>query len=164
MNKDYRELAVGKSGQVALIDADLYLKLARYRWIISPYGPYRYRTFAGKQRREYLSHVVTAAPRGRMVRHLNQNKLDCRRANLLVLLGGSVSRQRCSRRNPWRVRIDLEGEVYFVGAWPTAEMARYILRIVSEQAANLRGRGLPRERVQRVLDLAAGRIMLRKAV
>jgi hypothetical protein len=158
ISKPYRELPIGGKGKVALVDADLCPQLARFNWIDHPTGIYRWNNHSGKRHRVVLSHVVMniSAP-GVRIRYRNRNLFDCRRENLRVLSICNVSFEPGgSRRNPWRVRVNIDGEVYNVGVWPTEGMAEDIRKIAAEIAVNLRGKGLPRERVQRLLDLARG--------
>ncbi|HEX8071060.1 MAG TPA: hypothetical protein VF546_13980 [Pyrinomonadaceae bacterium] len=148
-----KALALTNSERVALVDAADYDRLSRSRWRLNTHGYAE----CGSRPGVRLSHAVLGL-RGRVaVRHLNGDRLDNRRANLRIMPGGSVSRQPHSRVNPWRVRIDIERAVYFVGAWPTKQRAQEVLRLAARVAADVRGRGLTRAAIQRALDAATGR-------
>jgi hypothetical protein len=166
MFKAYRELRIANSDKVALVDADLYAALSRTRWYMRTdlnhyVNIYRTRFHKGKNLTEYLSHVITGAGRGEQVKHINGNALDYQRENLKIV-AGSVQR-RAVKRCPYRVVIKIDGTLYHVGNWPSLRFAEQARASVVGIARNLRGRGIPRERVQRQLDIAAGRLILRKA-
>lgn len=75
---------------MAVVDPDLEDEVRRYRWHLDTRTLNRPRAFmyyrkGGGSRRLYLERLVTAAPKGKFVRFLNRNTLDCRRANLAVV-------------------------------------------------------------------------------
>jgi hypothetical protein len=96
-------------------------------------------------------------PYNRLVRFVNGDPLDCRRANLVLSDDGQVRLDRSTRRSPYQILISIDGHKYFCGGWPTLEHAHFIRGLVAEVAHTLRGRGLSRQQIQRALDLAAGR-------
>jgi hypothetical protein len=144
----------------AIVDAEDFLRLNRYRWLVMASGKqtyvYRSRLIAGRQRTLLLARAITNAPRGVFVRHLNGDAFDFRRANLKVE-GGSVCENRHSKRNPFTVHITIDSKHFYVGSWPTKEWAEVIREIAQKTAARLRGRGRSYKSIQRALDLATGR-------
>ncbi len=112
-NAPNKTLRLGRSGMVALVDVEDYLRLSQHNWRLGTNGyVLRFRTIAGRRHRIALQREVLGEPGG-MIRFINGNHLDCRRANLRLCDGGSVSLDHKSKRRPYRVRIDLDGEVYF---------------------------------------------------
>lgn len=75
-------------GKDAIIDADDWPLVSRYRWGAvgpSPRGKTQYVVTPGRGRREkplYLHHLLMQPPPHIEVDHLNGNGLDCRRANM----------------------------------------------------------------------------------
>lgn len=74
------------SGHVAIVDtADLSL-VSRYRWMAAPLQWHTYvmaNVYRGRRRTKlYLHRLLTDAPIGMVVDHINRNGLDNRRANL----------------------------------------------------------------------------------
>lgn len=153
---EHKTLRLCRTGKVALVDAEDYPRVSQHEWLLKLEGyAYRPRTIAGRRHRLLLHREILQEPVG-IIRFINGNGLDCRRANLRLCDGGSVSPDHTSLR-PFRVRIDIEGEVYFVGGWPTRDEAEEVRKVVAAAARELRGRGLPRGQVRRRLDMAAGR-------
>jgi hypothetical protein len=161
----FKTLPLGKSGRVALVDADDYLRLSQFDWQLGRYVFRRY-VIDGKQRQIALQREVLKRPQDR-IRFINGDPLDCRKENLRLFDGGDVTRARhcphcggelsTSRRSSYIVRISVDGKRYSVGAWPSLRVAEHIRQIVAEMARGLRGRGLTAAKVQRQLDLATGR-------
>src|SRR5947209_20420295 len=113
MNDETRRLPIWHGGEVvahALVNAADFLRLNRYRWRIN-YDKYRFPHRAvgktNKRRSLSLSRAVMDAPRGVIVRHRNGDRLDCRRANLVVN-GGSVCFRSYFKQNPWCVSISID--------------------------------------------------------
>jgi hypothetical protein len=101
-NTSFKTLPVGRSGKVALVDAGDYLRLSQYKWNIGGGSGYivRWRTIAGRRQRITLQREILREPRG-LIRFVNGNPLDCRRANLRLCEGGSISLDRRSKRRPF---------------------------------------------------------------
>jgi hypothetical protein len=71
------------TGALAIVDSWLYDFLTQWTWQAHPQG-YALRNYSlGRNRSTYLlhHHIVTPLP-GFVIDHVNENVLDCRRANL----------------------------------------------------------------------------------
>lgn len=128
-----REVPLGKSGRVALLDPIDHDRLARFRWCICRQGQVAYarRTVKrnGKVRTLYLHREVMRAPDHLVVDHINGDGLDCRRSNLrLVTQAANVwnmgPRHGTSkfvgvawhvRHQSWIARIQVDGEQLHLG-------------------------------------------------
>lgn len=91
-------------GQHALVDLqDLQLVSFR-KWYADPKRSTMYaRTDAvidGKRTRLYMHRVITGAPKGKVVDHINGNGLDNRRANLRICCHSKNGHNRRHKHNP----------------------------------------------------------------
>lgn len=144
-----RELKLGRSGKVAIVDADFelppgslvlsthgYPKLMRSTGVRRASGSYVYEEI-------YLHHLVAGKPgKGMEIDHRDGNKLDARRANLRVcsrmenaqnVSGKKVSSSRFrgvhrTRKNPasgkvWVAQITCDHRVKCLGNFTTEEEA-----------------------------------------
>jgi hypothetical protein len=169
---NYRELQIVNSTESAIVDAEDFLRLNRYRWHVMESGKqtyiYRVRFIGGRQRNQLLSRDVTGAPRGVYVRHINGDKFDFRRSNL-NMESGSICHNRHSKRAPFTVHITINSQHFYVGSWPTREIAEWVKETAAQAAISLRGartssgRRLSYKSIQRALDLATGREVSSKA-
>lgn len=85
-----REVPLGRSGRVALLDPADHDRLGAFRWQICRQGAIAYarRRVAlptGVRKTVYLHREVLRAPAGLVVDHVNGDGLDCRRANLRLV-------------------------------------------------------------------------------
>jgi hypothetical protein len=162
-----RALRLGNSGKVALVDAADYVRLSRYRWhLMKGRNAYRHFTMGGRQHGQMLTHAVMGAPRGTLVRTINGDPLDCRRANLRAVSRdgtGTVYVNRRSRRSPYRLTFSVDGVQFDVGGYPRCEWAEEARAALSSVAAALRGRGLTRAQIRRAFDLTSGRKLSKEA-
>lgn len=99
-----RSLYIPSRKTHALVDADLYDELARFRWHISA-GYVARAPRKGEPRRAVLLHraIIGRPPFGKIVDHINRDKMDCRRENLrFVTLAENArnSKQRLAYDNP----------------------------------------------------------------
>jgi hypothetical protein len=158
-NAPYKTLRLGKSGKVALVDAEDYPRVCRWKWYFSKGHVLRLKFPKVKSYNAVrLSHEVLELPLHVRVRYINGNNLDCRRANLQPLYG-CVTKIKGRRRGAYcyRAVVVIDQVGFYVGVRPTREEAEQIARIAGEVGAQLRGRGLTRKRIQWQLDLATGR-------
>ena len=153
-NAPFKTLRLGRSGKVALVDADDHARLKRWSWWIEK-GHVCRKKFPNGSGAMRLSHeVLNLAPHVH-VRHLNGDRLDCRRANLQALSGSIKVRLR--RRKPYRVTIGIDRMLFHVGYYPTLRTAEAMRQIAAGVAVEVRGRKLTRKQIQGQLDLATGR-------
>jgi hypothetical protein len=156
----YKTLPLGKSDQVALVDAEDYLRVRRWSWSASGGHVWRHRfpLYSGGAKRYgkiMLAREVLGLSRGVHVRYINGNRLDCRKANLEARTC-TICPSR-SKRNPYRVQISIDVRAYHCGLWPTEYLAKQAQEAAMRVAVTLRGKGYSRGRIQRELDLATGR-------
>lgn len=145
----------------ALVD-DADSVLVEAYWTLSPDG------YAKTYRRGalvFMHHAVAGKPDGFDISHLNANKLDNRRANLMVATrsqnminpaDGATRRNRsCGYRGvtrddnvrqlakPWRGKLQLEGRTYQTPRFETAEAAAQAL-VALRESLGVRVREMPR--------------------
>src|SRR2546423_9570117 len=168
MEDQTRFLPIWHGGEVvahALVDAEDFLRLNRYRWCMHYHTvkgrkhqqPYRRCKEAGKYINLSLTRAISGEPAGGHVRHRfrNGNPLDYRRANL-DFKGGSINLDDTLKRAKYRVHIFIDGHNFYIGGWPRRESAEGAREAAARVAPNLRGRGLSQEQIQSVLDFASG--------
>jgi hypothetical protein len=96
-----RLILVGQ-GKYAIVDADDYERLAKYKWQLCTNGhtfyAYRYSsTRAGKKsRRVFMHNEIIDIPEGLVCDHINHNGLNNHKPNLRP---ATVSQNNCNRRN-----------------------------------------------------------------
>lgn len=81
-------------GEVTIVDDDNYEELCQYKWYLMDGFAGRTVTENKKRTTVYMHRVVADAPKGVSVYHLNGNKLDNRRENLLLEKGSARMHQR----------------------------------------------------------------------
>jgi len=130
-------------GLVALVDDDDAEMVRRYRWypLKGNYGVYAATnspTENGKRHSLYMHRLITGAPRGMDVDHINHNCLDNRRSNLRICT--RIENMRNQRRamptkrapykgvfgiseSSWRATIYINRKPIYLGFWATAEEA-----------------------------------------
>lgn len=109
------------NGSCALISAVDFQRLSQLRWRLGTNG-YVYLVGGRKKGLPCLLHrIVMDAPRGHDVHHIDENKLNCRRGNLLVVtpkehqnfhLNKSVERSRTARKYPLTGTCKACGEIF----------------------------------------------------
>lgn len=77
----YYEIALTQ-GKVTLVDLEDFTLLSQFKWHLSNVG-YACRSY--KNKKCYMHRLITNAPDGMDVDHINGNKLDNRRSNLRVV-------------------------------------------------------------------------------
>ena len=116
-------------GYFALVDADDYEELSRYKWHISDKGGrlYAYRTEKGKK--TAMHRQILNAPSGMYCDHINHNGLDNRKANLRLCTPQQNAYNRRPfagtskykgvhwdrQRRKWRARIRHNGKLIHIG-------------------------------------------------
>lgn len=80
-----------KTGEVVIVDDDLYDELSQYNWYLVGSGSgyasgYKRGTkqIKGKQKQIQMHRLITNAPKDMQVSHLNGNRLDNRKSNLRI--------------------------------------------------------------------------------
>lgn len=81
-------------GEIAIVDDENYEELCKYKWYWMDGFAGRTVTENGKRTTIYMHRVVAKAPKGVCVCHLNGNKLDNRRENLLWEKGSARMHKR----------------------------------------------------------------------
>jgi len=124
---EVRQIPLG-DGAYAYVDAADFEWLSRWNWRL--HGGYAMRT--EKRRKVYMHRAIMQPPRGMVVDHINRNKLDNTRDNLLVCTqqenchnrskrNGASSRFRGvsfnRRMGRWCARITFEGRRLWLGCF-----------------------------------------------
>ncbi|MHC4258834.1 MAG: HNH endonuclease [Planctomycetota bacterium] len=125
-------------GKYAIVDADDYERLAKYKWRVCTNGhtfyAYRYSSTRGgkKRQRVLMHHQIIDIPEGMVCDHINHNGLNNRKPNLRQATssqnscntrnsGQTTSRYRGvsqdSRPNLWRARIRVNGRELHLGVF-----------------------------------------------
>jgi hypothetical protein len=132
-----RLIPVGQ-GRYAIVDADDYERLAKYKWRLCTNGntfyAYRYSSRSGgkKKQRLWMHHEIIDIPEGLVCDHINHNGLNNRKGNLRP---ATVSQNNCNTRNSrqttsryrgvsedarsnkWRARIYANGCHIYLGVF-----------------------------------------------
>jgi hypothetical protein len=121
-----RRIPVGR-GLFAIVDADDYDKLSKYRWHLFRYARCTYAVCHTMGRTVYMQRMITRPRKGYVVDHIDGNGLNNRRCNLRVCTPaqnrantgprGGTSRFVGVRRkkDKWAAGIQCRGEHFFLG-------------------------------------------------
>jgi hypothetical protein len=125
-------------GKYAIVDADDYDRLAKYKWRLCTNGhtfyAYRYSSTRGgkKRQRVLMHHEIIDIPEGMVCDHINHNGLNNRKPNLR---SATASQNSCNRRkaakttsryrgvsregtsNKWRAQIYANGRKIYLGVF-----------------------------------------------
>jgi hypothetical protein len=127
----------GKRGGVALVDDEDYERLSRYPWRDNGHG-YAVARYGSTPGEHFMHHLICPVPAGLEVDHINQNKLDNRRANLRPVThaqnahnvrGGKANKTGHAgvswdeKGKCWRAKIVCRGRKIQLGTFRTAEQA-----------------------------------------
>lgn len=134
---------VTAQGKIVLIDDDDLPIVESKRW--QAYGgPECYYAvnisrINGKLVSTYMHRLIIAPPSGMVIDHMNGNGLDNRRSNLRIATHAQNNQNRkmragsevpfkgvCrtgSKKNPYCVRMRIDGKSAYIGSYPTAEEA-----------------------------------------
>ncbi len=133
-----REIQLSNGG-VAIVDADDYERINRWRWARSPNG-YAGRTATGGKK-VLMHRQILGAKEGDEVDHINREKLDNRRSNLRFVTRSQNMHNRPRQKNntsgakgvshdpthrgkkKWRASIQVNGRYKLVGRFVTMEEA-----------------------------------------
>jgi hypothetical protein len=80
-------------GEVAMVDAEDYEELSKYKWYVTRHGGNKYACRCGK--RILMHRVIMKPPRGMVVDHIDGNGLNNRRCNLRIC---THAQNACNRR------------------------------------------------------------------
>lgn len=145
-NTPYKEIPLSQ-GKVALVDAEDYERVSKYKWFANRRGVlwYAIRTDG----RTSLHCFLMDAPKHLLVDHKNGDGLDCRRKNMRVATKAQNGMNRriaadntsgfkgvYRRGKKWAAQIYLNKERHYLGAWQTPEEAA---RAYDEAAKRLFG-------------------------
>jgi len=85
-------------GKFAIVDAEDYPRLARYKWHCSMDGhtfyAYTFRRTKGKKKRVFMHRQIMNAPKGRLVDHIDGNGLNNRKSNLRLCSAAQNARNK----------------------------------------------------------------------
>jgi len=128
------------NGDFTRIDPADYLRFSKYRWHRSSTG-YAVASIIqnGKRKQLYLHRLVLAAPRAKVVDHINFDRLDNRRENLRLATPAENAQHRRKSASPtqsqfkgvaracqlhgWAAYIGRNGKTVYLGTFPTEEEA-----------------------------------------
>lgn len=131
------KIKLSKHNKYALVDDDIFEQLSKYRWFLDK-GGYAvrqvYEKGSGRANRKVsdwkMHRLVTDAPKGTQVDHINGNRLDNRRENLRLCNQSGNSCNSKTRvdnksgfrgvswnkqRNKWKVTIQKGNQIYHGG-------------------------------------------------
>jgi hypothetical protein len=132
-----RLIPVGQ-GKYAIVDADDYDRLAKYKWQLSrsahAYYAFRYSSTRGGKKRQklWMHHQIIDIPEGLVCDHINHNGLNNRKPNLRP---ATASQNSCNTRrrgkatsryrgvscdatfNKWRAQINANGRKIYLGVF-----------------------------------------------
>jgi len=125
MSRDWHEIPLTR-GQVALVSAVDWSSIGQLSWRAIPSGSKWYaatnvvnpeQNQSNSRYKTVLLHrLITGAPAGCRVKHLNGNTLDCRRENLEVLLHRGFRGYIWSiEKRGWKVEVRQKGQRKVIG-------------------------------------------------
>lgn len=134
----HREICLSQ-GRVAIVDACDFSELSKYKWYRSSYGyAVRGKMIGGKQIKIFMHRQIMKAPKNLQIDHINNDKLDNRKANLRICTQAENARNRPRPSNNksgfkgviWRehtkgfsASIVRDGKRTYLGYFHTAEDA-----------------------------------------
>lgn len=129
-----------RNGEVVdvLIDTDMLPLVSKYHWLVDvkKNGTYYIKSFTGSKWKQpvrtYLHRLLTNAPKGAVVDHIDRNTLNNRLSNLRVVDKSTNNKNRGvlnpnnktsgfrgvtwhKRRNKWMAKVEINGKRHFVG-------------------------------------------------
>jgi hypothetical protein len=128
-----------------LVDDEDYDRFGHLRWRMHHQG-YVYRNYKikGKWYSNLLHRLITGAPKGLVVDHINKDTLDNRKENLRVvtqLTNGQNSQRRPIKKpdcDRWEATVKVNYKNQYLGLYPTREEAQKVIdefkaKIIKEQ-------------------------------
>lgn len=124
-----RFISVSRGKYETIVDDADYDTLMQYNWrLINGY------VCTGKETTVFMHRLLTDAPKGMVVDHINRNRLDNRRENLRVCTTRqNIVNSPCRREGGykgvsrhgkgWAARIRIKGRLIHLGTFPTPEDA-----------------------------------------
>jgi hypothetical protein len=137
LGQSVRLIPVGH-GKYAIVDADDYDRLAKYKWQLCTNGHTSYafrrssRAGGKKEQRIFMHHEIIDIPQGLVCDHINRKVFDNRTANLRPATVAQNNCNRCStgqtasryrgvcqaaRSNKWRAQIRVNGRLIYLGVF-----------------------------------------------
>ena len=130
-------LPLTNGGTVQVDECDVP-ELSKYKWFGSGCGHRKYAATYINKRSTRMHRLIMKTPDGLVVDHINGDTLDNRRCNLRNCttaqnvqnsvrrkpgLKGAYYRPKVNPKNPWITQIRIRGKCYYLGCYPTAELA-----------------------------------------
>lgn len=130
-------------GAFAIVDSRDWKKYKKYKWYLQGRAGESYAARRTGGKIVLLHRLITGAKEGQYVDHRNGNRLDNRRSNLRTCNGsqnacnkGKMPRRgrpdaptgicytpELNRKNPWLAQISVKYKQYYLGYFPTIELA-----------------------------------------
>ncbi len=123
-------------GHVAIVDDEDYEWLSQWKWTAFQSGNQVYAYRKHKNKSVLLHRLITSAPKGKVVDHINRNGLDNRRENLRVVgrkenalnssfIPNGTSKYRGVRysKNAWQSEIMVDRKYIYLGRFKSEEDA-----------------------------------------
>lgn len=124
------------TGQILIIDKEDFKKVIRYKWHFHKLGYVESHNVENK--RVYIHRYITNAPKGKIVDHINRNKLDNRKSNLRICTQSENLRNASIRSDntsgyiginwlewlkKWRAYINKNGKQINLGVFSNKKLA-----------------------------------------
>jgi hypothetical protein len=131
-------------GQYAIVDAEDYDRLSRYKWYGTGFGDKMYAARHHKGKTIYMHRVIMKVPKGKVVDHVNGHRLNNRKCNLRVCthqenlcnragLGEFIGVDRDKKSGKYRALVHKNRRSFRAGPFATAiEAARARDRLALE--------------------------------
>ena len=131
-----REIPLSR-GLVAIVDDEDYERVSKFKWMAHKLG-YAFKHKSPKCQYQYMHRLILNAPKGALVDHKNEDKLDNRRSNIrLCTKAENMQNKGLPRTNKsgfkgvdwfypnerWRAKISVNGKPIYLGYFDTAEEA-----------------------------------------
>lgn len=115
----------------------------------------------GKRRRVTLGRFIVGAMPRQRVRYKDGDPCNCRRKNLVLVIG-SVRYNEKARRRPYEVWVYIRKKRYFGGNWPTWSWADDIYHRIAAFADEAEELELNPQQIRQKIDKIIGRVRHKK--